>query len=188
MDHGPFQLRTAGPPTPRDFPPLRTAQHQPDPLEPLEGDHRPHFRRALPPGSQKVTPLNAFDIIGDVHGHASELKNLLSLLGYQERGGIFSHAKRRVLFLGDLIDRGPEIHQTLDLVRSMVDSGNALCLMGNHEYNALMFDTPDPKRPGEFLRSHNAEHLRQHGKTLEAFSGDHETWESHLRWFKTLPL
>lgn len=70
----------------------------------------------------------------------------------------------------------------------MVEAGSALCLMGNHEYNALMFATPDPKRPGEYLRSRNAEHLRQHGKTLEAFSGDEKTWESHLRWFKTLPL
>lgn len=133
-------------------------------------------------------PDKSFDIIGDIHGHAEELKQLLALLGYRESGSIFSHPKRRVLFLGDLIDRGPEIRQTLALVRAMVESGNALCLMGNHEYNALMFATPDPRRPGEYLRSHNAEHLRQHGKTLEAFSGDAETWQDHLRWFKTLPL
>jgi len=80
-----------------------------------------------------------FDIIGDIHGEADALRRLLSALGYVEQGraGFLSPAGRRALFVGDYIDRGPAIADCLRLVRAMVDSGNAIALLGNHEYNAL---------------------------------------------------
>ncbi len=131
---------------------------------------------------------NSFDIIGDIHGHAAELKSLLELMGYREQAGRYAHPARRALFLGDLIDRGPEIPEVLRIVRSMVDSGNAVCLLGNHEYNALAYDTPNRTRRGEFLRSHNDEHLRQHGRTLSAFKDHPEQWREYLNWFMILPL
>lgn len=79
------------------------------------------------------------DIIGDIHGHADKLEELLTKLGYSKTNGIYSHLDRKVLFVGDYIDRGPKIRETLQIVRAMVDSGNAIALMGNHEYNALCF-------------------------------------------------
>lgn len=49
----------------------------------------------------------AYDIIGDVHGHASALAALLTRLGYRETRGAWRHPDRQAIFVGDLIDRGP---------------------------------------------------------------------------------
>ena len=57
---------------------------------------------------------SGFDVIGDVHGHAAELTILFKRMGYQETNGVLRHPEgRRVVFLGDFIDRGPEIRRTL---------------------------------------------------------------------------
>ena len=66
-----------------------------------------------------------FDIIGDVHGCADELEELLGRLGYVDcfagRAGRSSHpAGRKAIFVGDLVDRGPRVLDTLQIVRSMV--------------------------------------------------------------------
>ena len=50
-----------------------------------------------------------------------------------------------MVFLGDYVDRGPEVALTLETVRSMIDADNALAIMGNHEFNAVCFHTPDGK-------------------------------------------
>ncbi len=84
-----------------------------------------------------------FDIIGDIHGCFDELIELLGKLGYllarDERGSfVVSHPTgRRVVFLGDLVDRGPKIAEVLQLVMDMVASGVALCVPGNHETKLL---------------------------------------------------
>ena len=57
-----------------------------------------------------------YDIIGDVHGHASQLEALLKKLGYEKKNGCYRHSERTVIFVGDLIDRGPEIQETLTLL------------------------------------------------------------------------
>ncbi|MBN8216506.1 MAG: metallophosphoesterase [Spirochaetes bacterium] len=141
------------------------------------------------------------DFIGDVHGHAAALSRLLAKLGYREGGGAWRHPDRRALFLGDLVDRGPEVRRTLELVRAMVEAGSAGCLMGNHEYNALAWASSDGA--GGALRSHTPVHLAQHRKTLEDFSmpteahaggggaeaeGRRARWAKMLAWFRTLPL
>lgn len=88
---------------------------------------------------------SGFDVIGDVHGHAAELTILLDRMGYEETNGVLRHPEgRRAVFLGDFIDRGPEIRRTLEIVRGMVEAGSALAVMGNHELNALHYTTPDP--------------------------------------------
>lgn len=77
-----------------------------------------------------------FDIIGDVHGCGAELRALLERLGYT--GSPPRHPDgRRVIFLGDLIDRGPEIPQVLRLAMDLVEAGSALCVPGNHEMKLL---------------------------------------------------
>jgi protein phosphatase len=83
-----------------------------------------------------------FDIIGDVHGCADELRLLLGTLGYEEANGpegpLWRHPDgRTAVFLGDLVDRGPGITQVLALVMAMVASGAALCIEGNHESKLL---------------------------------------------------
>ncbi|MGI4871953.1 MAG: metallophosphoesterase [Janthinobacterium lividum] len=131
-----------------------------------------------------------FDLIGDIHGHADELRALLHHLGYRsDATGTFRHPEnRQVIFLGDYIDRGPKIRETLQLVRGMVAGGAALAIMGNHEYNALAYAAPDGK--DGFLRSHNKVHTEQHQATLAAFTAPElqAEWQDCLDWFYTLPL
>jgi protein phosphatase len=82
-----------------------------------------------------------FDIIGDVHGCRDELLELLSKLGYRVRskGGhagdiaAVAPAGRRLVFLGDYIDRGPYPADVLRLVMSLAKSGQALAIPGNHD-------------------------------------------------------
>src|ERR1700676_204139 len=96
-----------------------------------------------------------YDLIGDIHGHADELIQLLAALGYHKHGGIYSHPERKVIFLGDFIDRGPKIREGLEIVRPMVEDGKALAVMGNHELNALAYHMKAPEPPGEYLRRHS---------------------------------
>lgn len=89
-----------------------------------------------------------FDIIGDVHGCCDELETLLRRLGYRATTlevdsplwGDRSHVHpegRKAVFLGDLVDRGPRILDTVRLVRNMVAAGSALCVPGNHDVKLL---------------------------------------------------
>ncbi|SON62299.1 Bis(5'-nucleosyl)-tetraphosphatase PrpE [asymmetrical] [Mycobacterium simulans] len=84
-----------------------------------------------------------FDIIGDVHGCRAELESLLSTLGYKlsrdAQGGAVDAVcpDRRAVFVGDLVDRGPDTPGVLRLVMGMVNSGNAFCVPGNHEDKLL---------------------------------------------------
>ncbi|HEY1622512.1 MAG TPA: polynucleotide kinase-phosphatase [Streptosporangiaceae bacterium] len=76
-----------------------------------------------------------FDVIGDIHGCCYELKELLSQLGYDQDG---RHPQgRRAVFLGDLVDRGPDVPGVLRQVMGMVEAGTALCVQGNHEAKLL---------------------------------------------------
>ncbi|MBA2500186.1 MAG: metallophosphoesterase, partial [Chitinophagaceae bacterium] len=127
-----------------------------------------------------------YDIIGDIHGHAAELKLLLQKMDYKLLNGVWQHANRKVIFLGDYIDRGPEIRETLHIVRSMSESGNAIALLGNHEYNAMAyhFQISD----GSFLRPHSDKNEKQHKNTVKEFDALPEEWQSYLQWFYTLPL
>lgn len=127
-----------------------------------------------------------YDLIGDIHGHADTLQRLLKALGYERREGVYRHPERQAIFLGDFIDRGPKIGETLAVVRPMVEAGHALSVMGNHELNALAFHTAHPTDPGNHLRPHNEKNARQHAETVRQLSRDEMT--AALDWFRTLPL
>lgn len=94
------------------------------------------------------------DIIGDVHGEIAALDSLLHCLGYAADG---RHAKqRRLVFLGDLTDRGPDSPAVLNRVRTLIETGSAQMILGNHEINLLRDDDKDgnswwvnPDKPGE---------------------------------------
>jgi len=127
-----------------------------------------------------------YDIIGDIHGHADALAALLGELGYTQRDGVYAHPDRRVVFLGDFVDRGPKIRETLELVRGMVETDAAVTVMGNHELNAMAFHTPHPDQEGAYLRPHTAKNEKQHGQTLLQLS-DSQLSDA-LAWFRTLPM
>ncbi len=94
-----------------------------------------------------------FDIIGDIHGCYDELTSLLAKLGYEpisaaEAGieprqsevdaPVYRHSQgRRVIFLGDLVDRGPASDKVLALVMNTVDAGHGFCVPGNHDIKLL---------------------------------------------------
>jgi len=126
------------------------------------------------------------DIIGDIHGHADKLELLLQKLGYELKDGGYAHPTRKVLFVGDYIDRGPKIRETLIIVKEMVDSKNAIALMGNHEYNALCFHFQETE--GGHLRKHLITNIIQHYETLKQFHNRQKEYEAYVDWFKTLPL
>ena len=127
-----------------------------------------------------------YDMIGDIHGHADELRHLLTDLGYIPAGSGYRHPERKAVFLGDFVDRGPKILEALQIVRPMVEEGHALAVIGNHELNALAYHTPAPDGPGEYLRPHTGPNTAQHQETLDQVPpGD---LRSYLNWFRSLPL
>jgi hypothetical protein len=126
------------------------------------------------------------DLIGDIHGYADHLVALLHKMGYTIKNGSYAHPERKALFVGDYIDRGPKISETLDIVRLMVESGNAIALMGNHEYNALCFHYPESE--GGHLRKHEIKNIMQHYETLKQFHTRQTEYNDYIDWFKTLPL
>ena len=131
-----------------------------------------------------------YDFIGDVHGHAEKLKTLLKKLGYKKKGSAFTHgdANRMAVFLGDFIDRGPAIRETLEISRNMVDSGAAHAIMGNHEYNAICFHTTRVTEPGAWMRRRTDKNIYQYLETLCQFRDHRRELEDYLSWFRTLPL
>ena len=127
-----------------------------------------------------------YDIIGDVHGYAQPLKSLLKELGYKKTNGTWSHPERKVIFAGDFLNRGPQIRKSVRMVRKMVESGNALAILGNHEINAIIAGIDDKK--GNPLVSPPLKNFISVLKTINAFSKYGEEWKSHLKWLRTLPL
>ncbi|QTA86865.1 AAA family ATPase [Desulfonema magnum] len=98
--------------------------------------------RREPLRSNKKNEHGPFDIIGDIHGCFDELMILIKKLGYEIRENRSSgkeeftvtHPRgRKVIFLGDLVDRGPRIVPVLHLAMLMTKTGSAFCVPGNHE-------------------------------------------------------
>lgn len=127
-----------------------------------------------------------YDIIGDVHGQYTLLKKLLTKMGYAKKNGAFFHPERKVIFVGDFINRGPEIRKTIETIRAITESGNGLAILGNHELNAIIFHLKDEaglpliKKPNKFFISLI--------KTEKEFSKYTAEYKSHLKWMRSLPL
>jgi hypothetical protein len=129
-----------------------------------------------------------YDVIGDIHGQAGKLSALLHELGYRQRAGTWvPPVGTKAVFVGDLIDRGPDQLATLDIVRGMVDGGHAHCVMGNHEFNAIAYAT---RREGtsDYLRPNNPDNYKQHSAFLAAVEGDSRKYKERIDWFRTLPV
>ena len=134
-----------------------------------------------------------YDIIADIHGQADKLEALLRKLDYRDIAGAWRHADRQAIFVGDFIDRGPAQVRSVQIVRRMVDAGAALAVMGNHELNAIAWHTPDPRRPGQYLRSHDsptwgAKNRKQHAAFLDEVESKPALHYEIVEWFLTLPL
>lgn len=136
-----------------------------------------------------LDPARSYDLIGDVHGCAHSLECLLERLGYRKQAGVWRHRRRLTVFLGDIIDRGPRIREALHLVRDMVEAGQAVCIMGNHEFSALGWNTSAMPGSGQqFVREHTSRHERLLHETLSQFEAHPQEWREFLDWFYQLPL
>ncbi|MEU5520837.1 polynucleotide kinase-phosphatase [Streptomyces sp. NPDC047860] len=110
-----------------------------------------------------------FDIIGDVHGCSAELEALLGKLGYVDG----SHPEgRTAVFVGDLVDRGPDSPAVLRRVMAMVKSGDALCVPGNHE-----------NKFGRYLKGRKVQHTHGLAETIEQMAGESEEFRAEVRQF-----
>ncbi|MFJ8993953.1 polynucleotide kinase-phosphatase [Streptomyces sp. NPDC102279] len=110
-----------------------------------------------------------FDIVGDIHGCSSELETLLGKLGYVD--GVHPQG-RTAVFVGDLVDRGPDTPGVLRRVMSMVGSGDALCVPGNHE-NKL----------GRYLKGRNVQHTHGLAETIEQMDAQSDEFRASVREF-----
>lgn len=136
-----------------------------------------------------IDPERSYDLIGDVHGCARTLTRLLEQLGYSRQGDVWRHPCRQVIFLGDIIDRGPRIREALHLVHAMVEAGQAHCIMGNHEFNALGWHTPAPPESGKtYVRDHTPRYEMLLQQTFQQFEHYPADWQAFLDWFMELPL
>ena len=133
--------------------------------------------------------FEGYDLIGDVHGCGKALVRLLDKLGYSLKQGIYHHPTRQAIFVGDIVDRGPRIRESLAIVYNMVQAGYAQMVIGNHEYNVYCYQTPDPKRKAmAYLRDHNPHNDRLVAETLEQFANYPGELNEYLEWFSRLPL
>ncbi len=127
-----------------------------------------------------------YDIIGDVHGYASLLKKLLLQLGYQKTENGYFHPSRKAIFVGDFVNRGPEIRKTIRIVRKMVENENAMAILGNHEINCITYYLKD-KDGSPLIKSPGKNFLSLY-KTINQFAAYPEEWKSHREWMRELPL
>ena len=131
--------------------------------------------RRLPPG-----PL---DIVGDVHGELAALHELLAQLGYDGEG---RHAQgRRLVFLGDLCDRGPDSPGAFSLVRRIVDSGHGDCILGNHELNLLKLA---PKLGNGWFFAEEEDHDLKQGHFRDSRRLPQKERAALLQFMRGLPL
>jgi hypothetical protein len=138
-----------------------------------------------------------YDIIADIHGRFDKLTALMGRLGYEKKGdGFIPPVGHKALFLGDLIDTKPGheypggVLATLQAVKAMCDRGDALCIMGNHELNALYFHYEVSK--GKYLRIRGSKNIAMHQGTLNDFP-DYDNPKSEwqrvwIPWMKKLPF
>lgn len=130
-----------------------------------------------------------YDFIGDIHGFIDPLRNLLLKLDYTQVNEYLwkPPQNHQAIFIGDYIDRGKSSIDVLKTVKAMVDRTYAKAILGNHEYNAILYHTKK-KNSTEYMRSHSELHKKQHKETLIDFENHHASIDTWIEWFKTLPL
>lgn len=128
-----------------------------------------------------------YHIIGDIHGMADKLEQLLQHLGYEQKDGVYQRPGAKVVFLGDFIDRGHQQRRVIDIVRPMIKEEHAFAVMGNHEFNAICYHTLHPETEDP-LRPHSEHNTEQHEAFLKEYALHDEETREVIKWFKKLPV
>jgi len=136
---------------------------------------------------ETTTRPEGWDVIGDVHGEAAKLEGLLAAMGYTDDGRSWRHPTRRAIFVGDLIDRGPQQAKVVAIARTMVAGGHAQVVAGNHEFNAIGFATPHGQGD-DYCRPHSEKNRKQHQRYLDEIGWESALHGEHLDWFRSLSL
>ena len=129
-------------------------------------------------GLVRSLPAGPLDIVGDVHGEKEALENLLRHLAAAAR------EPRWLVFVGDLVDRGPDSPGVVQLVRDSMESGRAFCLLGNHELNLLL----DERKQANHWFFGSPERKDDPIRRAPVRLADSETRESLRTFFRSLPL
>lgn len=126
--------------------------------------------------------MSGFDIIGDIHGQGTRLDEFLKKLGYH---GLKHPDGRKIIFMGDFIDRGTEHAKTLHIVRSLMEEGTAQAVVGNHEFNAICYAREGRKGP---IRAHTPQNTGDHADFLHEYPYGTKAYKKVIKWFETLPV
>ncbi len=128
-----------------------------------------------------------YDVIGDIHGYANELEELLLKLGYHKIYGVWQHDYRKAVFVGDFVDRGPSSRGVLSIVKGMVEGGFAHAVLGNHELNLILYLTKNPETGKPFKKP--SESGRKYLEAIKnEFKGEPNALKEYLRWLRKLPF
>jgi hypothetical protein len=132
--------------------------------------------------SSLIQPLfdGPLDIVGDVHGEIDPLRSLMRHLGYDEDG--LHPDGRRLVFVGDLTDRGPDSPAVVNLVQRLIESGRAQCVLGNHDLNIIL---DHHKHDNKWFFG---EEFSEDGKVVPQVLADEPIRQQVLAFFRTLPV
>lgn len=135
--------------------------------------------------TELIQPLfdGPVDIVGDVHGEIDALDQLMRRLGYS-RDGVHPNG-RRLVFVGDLVDRGADSPAVVERVADMVVAGRAQCVLGNHEMSLLLGEA---KEGNGWFQSPESDHDRAKGHFTEAVQATSSQRTDFLSWMSSLPL
>lgn len=125
------------------------------------------------------------DFIGDIHGHHKLLEKLLIKLDYTKSKGTYFHPVQKTVFVGDIINRGPKVRESLELVYNMCERGQARCVLGNHEINFLAYQLHKKKPFLSALQIYRIE--KQLENTLYSFKNHKKELDFYTDWIKTWP-
>lgn len=136
--------------------------------------------------STLTLPEGYYDIIGDIHGHLSELKNLLEKMEYSVQDGIWKHPERKAVFVGDFISRGPDSRGVMTLIRNMVENNTGYAILGNHELNAIGYFTLT--KTGKSITQLALSNKKQMENIREQFKDEPELLSDYIKWLRRLPF
>jgi hypothetical protein len=126
-------------------------------------------------------PVGPLDIVGDIHGEHDALEILLDHLGYSENG--VHPENRKLVFVGDFCDRGPDSPRVLSRIQQLVENGSALAILGNHELNLLRNEAKEGT--GWFFESRTETDGKKFGPFMKATV---EEKNKIVEFLKTLPI